>query len=320
MLGPPGTRLGTMAPEPAPLPPPTKRAGQRDRRRGDRRRRRPRLTAATTAEPVTTPQRSNAYEIFILVLTVQSLIVMGLVVLPLDAATHQALTFFDNVICVIFLGDFALNLAQSSPKGDYFITRRGWLDLLGSVPAFGVFRFTALFRLARLSRLARITRLLRGQNQGELVRDVVENRGQYALFITFLAAFLVLTFSSVLILQFESRSPDANITTGGDALWWAFVTITTVGYGDYYPVTTLGRTTAVFVMFAGVGIIGSLASILASILVPDSDGSTGEPEISPVPASDASVLAASETRLEAELAQIRTELASMRELLAARPD
>ena len=70
------------------------------------------------------------------------------------------------------------------------------------------------------------------------------------------------------MIQFESRSADSNITTGGDALWWAFVTITTVGYGDQFPVTTLGRTVGVFVMFAGVGIIGSLASILASVLVP----------------------------------------------------
>ena len=69
------------------------------------------------------------------------------------------------------------------------------------------------------------------------------------------------------MLQFESRSPDANITTGGDALWWSAVTITTVGYGDFFPVTTLGRLTGVFVMLAGVGIIGALASILASLLV-----------------------------------------------------
>ena len=86
---------------------------------------------------------------------------------------------------------------------------------------------------------------------------------------------IVLTISSVLILQFESRSPDANITTGGDALWWAIVTITTVGYGDFYPVTTLGREVGVVVMFAGVGIIGALASILASILVPVTQGRTG---------------------------------------------
>ena len=68
-------------------------------------------------------------------------------------------------------------------------------------------------------------------------------------------------------LQFESHSADANITTGGDALWWAIVTITTVGYGEFFPVTAAGRVTGVFVMFAGVGIIGALASILASVLI-----------------------------------------------------
>src|SRR5204862_4666585 len=95
--------------------------------------------------------------------------------------------------------------------------------------------------------------------------------GQYAAFITLLSAMIVLVVSSVLVLEFETFAPPgkANITTGGDALWWAVVTITTVGYGDTYPVTMLGRLTGVAVMFSGVGIIGALASILASILVPD---------------------------------------------------
>src|SRR4029079_19821104 len=75
-------------------------------------------------------------------------------------------------------------------------------------------------RLARLSRLARITRLLGGQNRKELVRGVLDQRGQYAAFITVLAAGIVLSVGSILMLQFEGRSPDANITTGGDAMWW----------------------------------------------------------------------------------------------------
>ena len=80
----------------------------------------------------------------------------------------------------------------------------------------------------------------------------------------------MLVVSSVLVLEFESFAPPgaANIETGGEALWWAVVTITTVGYGDFFPVTFFGRLTGVAVMFAGVGIIGALASILASILVP----------------------------------------------------
>ena len=90
------------------------------------------------------------------------------------------------------------------------------------------------------------------------------------MFISFIfLTILVLTVASVLVLQFESKAPNANITTGGDSLWYSIVTITTVGYGDFYPVTTAGRVTAMFIMFAGVGIIGALASILASLLVGD---------------------------------------------------
>jgi voltage-gated potassium channel len=212
-------------------------------------------------------KHGNAYQIFILVVTVLSLLVMAALLLPLDEATITALLVWDNVICLIFLADFAYNITGSHPKSEYFLHQRGWLDLLGSIPTFGIFRFTALFRLARLSRLARIIRLLGGQNRKQLVTDVIRNRSQYALFITVLLALVVMSVSSVLILQFESRSPEASITTGGDALWWAVVTITTVGYGDYYPVTTLGRIVGVFVMASGIGIIGALASILASLLV-----------------------------------------------------
>jgi voltage-gated potassium channel len=161
----------------------------------------------------------------------------------------------------VFLVDFALNLRRSRPRANYFIKQRGWLDLLGSIPSFGFFEFTALFRLARLSRLARIARVLRGKNKKQLVQDVVRNRGEYAAFVTVLLAFLVLVLATVLVLQFESQSPDANIITGGDALWWAVVTITTVGYGDLYPVTAGGRLTGLFVMFAGVGVIDLLVPL-----------------------------------------------------------
>lgn len=224
-----------------------------------------------TQEMAQLRKTSNAYNIFILVLTVLSLGVMVLLLLPLSDATIQLLTVYDNLICVIFLIDFFLNLRGAAKKSDYFIGQRGWLDLLGSIPSLGLVanagKFVGLFRLARLSRLARITRLLRGENKKTLVKDVLDHRSQYAAFLTILLTILVLTVASVLVLQFESKSQNANITTGGDALWYSLVTITTVGYGDFYPVTPGGRVTAVFIMFMGVGIIGALASILASLLV-----------------------------------------------------
>ena len=275
-------------------------------------------------EPATIrrPEHGNAYNIFILVLTVLSLAIMVLLVLPIPENVYQVLWVYDNVICFVFLADFAYNMSLSRPRSEYFVHQRGWLDLLGSIPSFQILRVTALLRLARLSRLARISRLLRGKQRTALIEDVIQNRSQYAVFITLLAGMLVLVVSSVLVLEFETvTSPIAgktpNITTGGDALWWAFVTITTVGYGDYYPVTELGRITGIFVMFSGVGIIGALASILASVLVPDPD-ETSEPAPAATAAGPAAAQAGASS-LEAEVAGLRAEIQALRVALSAGP-
>ena len=225
-------------------------------------------------EPTKLRKASNAYSIFILVLTILSLAAMVVMLLPLPESTLSLLRFYDTMICVIFLIDFFVILHWADKKSDYLIGQRGWLDLLGSMPAFGIFRFGGLLRLARLSRLMRIADGWAVEQRRALVRDVLNNRSEYAVFVTLFLTILVLTVASVLVLQFESTSPEANITTGGP--WHSIVTITTVGYGDYYPVSFWGGVTAMFIMFAGVGIIGALASILASFLVGSSSSAKDE--------------------------------------------
>ncbi len=290
-----------------------------------------------TAQAPVLRKHGNAYNIFILVLTIFSLAIMVLLLLPITPAERDLLTLYDNAVCAVFLIDFGVNLAGARPKRAYFVGQRGWLDLLGSIPSFGFIPFTALFRLARLSRLARITRLMRGQAGKDLVLDVLKNRGQYATFITILLAGIVLSVGSILVLEFESRVPDGNIKTGGDAIWWGLVTITTVGYGDRYPVTLLGRITGTFVMFAGIGIIGALASILASLLVSPSKpaepatedatrtAATAEPPAAPAAVADGRSAAgpgmdgAVPGGIVEELAALRAEIAALRASLPAEP-
>ena len=179
------------------------------------------------------------------------------------------------MICVIFLIDFFVILHRADKKSDYLIGQRCWLDLLGSMPAFGMFRFGGLLRLARSSRLMRIARRLGREQRRALVRDVLNNRSEYAVFVTLFLTILVLTVASVLVLQFESTSPVVH----HHGLGLALVLDSHHHHGGLrrrLSGVVSGPVTAMFFMFAGVGIIGALASILASFLVGSSSSAKDE--------------------------------------------
>jgi voltage-gated potassium channel len=217
------------------------------------------------AEDRGVPVNSTTYDLFILVLTIFSLIiVLALAFWPLNEATRGLLINIDFIVCLVFLFDFFSNMRRSSNRKGYFFRRGGWLDLLGSIPAFPGQPLTGILRLARIGRLARIIRIMRHRNIKELWVDFMADRARSALLVTIFVAVVVVTISAIVVLQVESRSADANILTGGDAFWWAFVTVTTVGYGDLFPTTGLGRIMAMILMVVGVGIFGVLTSFLAT--------------------------------------------------------
>ncbi|GIJ08135.1 potassium channel family protein [Micromonospora andamanensis] len=91
-------------------------------------------------------------------------------------------------------------------------------------------------------------------------------RGRLAVYVAATTALLVL-FSALAVLDAERLASDANITSFDDALWWSTVTITTVGYGDYYPVTAMGRFVALGLMIGGIGLIGFVTGSLATWIV-----------------------------------------------------
>ena len=118
----------------------------------------------------------------------------------------------------------------------------------------------------RLIRLLRIIRAFRSILQ--LINHVFANKAQGAFTSVSVIAVLLVIFSAIAILQVED-DPNSNIKTAEDAIWWAYVTITTVGYGDKFPVTTEGRIIAAILMTAGVGMFGTFTAFVASWFVKD---------------------------------------------------
>ncbi len=109
-----------------------------------------------------------------------------------------------------------------------------------------------------------------------MLREIRDNRAGSALYVVVFLVLLVLEFGGIAIIYIESPNPTANITTPSDAVWWAFVTITTVGYGDQYPVTNSGRIIGMFVMVLGVGLFGVLTGFLANSLLSPRDETVEE--------------------------------------------
>ncbi len=197
------------------------------------------------------------YQLFMFGLGVYVLLALAAqTFLPLSESTDAILEHVDNLICVVFFVDFWVNLFSAHNKLAYL--KWGWIDLASSIPMLD------MARAGRLARIIRILRAFRGIRSARFIADYwLHRRADGAFFAIALLSVMLVLFSSISILQFET-GPESNIRTPQDALWWAFTTITTVGYGDKFPVTTEGRAIAAVLMTAGVGMFGSFTGLIAS--------------------------------------------------------
>lgn len=202
------------------------------------------------------------YEVFILLLSILS--VFNLVITALgtfigrQGPALDVVFAMDTIITPFFVFDFFYRLLTASSRRGYFIGSMGWADLLAVIP---------MFRIFRIFRIIRVARLLSVYGPRRFLADLVEARASATFLLTIFLVILVLEVAGASIYYAEQGDTQANIGSAGDAIWWGLVTITTVGYGDRFPVTPEGRVIGVFLLMSGIGLFSVLTGFISNLFL-----------------------------------------------------
>jgi voltage-gated potassium channel len=212
---------------------------------------------------LTKEQREALHPINIIVFFLSVYVIIALLIstfmISRNSEVHRLLDDIDHGVCVIFFIDFLHRFFTAGNKREYM--KWGWIDLISSIPM----TYLAVGRVFRVLQLIRVVRAVRSVRI--MAHYFVKNRIRSTFASAAIFAFLMIVFCAIAMLRVEQDAPGSKIKTAEDALWWAYVTITTVGYGDVVPVTREGRVIAAVLMTVGVGLFGTFTAYVASWFV-----------------------------------------------------
>jgi len=197
--------------------------------------------------------RETNWIVFVFLIVILAVIDLIFLLLPIDQAAKNVILVVALVINAIFWID-SFYWLKKLPNRRYLTHYHGRLAFIGNIPFFSPLRLLQIWLFYKQLRKLDI----------QVDRDFKVKQNTKGVLLLFIyIAIVIFQTASVFVLIFESGDPAANINTSGDALWWAFVTVATVGYGDRVPVTAGGRMTALFLMVVGIAMFGIFTSTLS---------------------------------------------------------
>ncbi|WP_417871558.1 ion transporter [Winogradskyella sp.] len=219
---------------------------------------------------------SKSFALFIQFLIVLSVITFSVETLPnLKPQTKAILNSIEVFCVVVFTLEYLARIFVSDRKLKFIFSFFGLIDLFAILPfylSFGLdlrsLRVLRMFRLFRLLKLVRYNRAMR-----HFAKAMLLAKEQIILFMG--VTLVLIYFAAIGIYYFENEAQPEHFSSIFDSLWWSIVTLTTVGYGDVYPITVGGRIFTFFILLIGLGIVaiptGIISSSLTKVVEPDSE-------------------------------------------------
>lgn len=207
------------------------------------------------------------FDLFILLLIIYSICTFSIETLPgLSRDAQEFLAVSEAIVSVLFTIEYVLRIITSEKKRSYIFSFFGIVDLIAIIPfylALGVdmrsLRAVRLFRIIRVFKLTRYSRSMK--RFGDALKMVKEDA-----ILFFITTLVLLYLSSVGIYYFEHGAQPDKFQSILHSLWWAVATLTTVGYGDIYPITVGGRLFTFLILIIGLGIVAVPAGLIATSL------------------------------------------------------
>lgn len=198
------------------------------------------------------------YEIIMLILSVLVGIILYLDLKNIMPEKATLLKKIDYSILIVFIFDYFYRLKNSIDKKEFI--KKNIIDLIAIIPFDIIFRAARLLRLSRILRILRILKAIPSIHENtKIISGILKTNN---LLKTLKFALTIILLSGLGIYFCEEK-----MTSFSNAIWWAVVTASTVGYGDFFPVTLAGRLIALALMLTGIGTIGMLTGSIATFFL-----------------------------------------------------